>query len=88
MEAYDKMLLRDQKQKIWQDYNLADAIVSRIFREKETDIIYPWDTYPKLFQDEKELFDQQKEFDELEKFKAKRRRFAAEHNQGGGGVIE
>lgn len=61
---------------------MADAIASRILPVVDENIkpLREWDVYPDLFKEEKERFDAAMEDAEFEKFKERRRRFAAEHN--------
>ena len=49
------------------------------FRKKQL-----WDFFPDLFVSEKEQYLKVQEAEEWEKFKERRRRFAAQHRNGGG----
>lgn len=83
IESYQRKNRMEQKLAIDKMFTLADAIISRFLPILDQNIkpTLPWDVYPKLFSEEKKEYEQAMEEEEFEKFKAGRRRFAAEHNQ-------
>ena len=77
----------ERKQKISQDFVLAQAIASRItfFFTDEKDrsddmVLEPWDAYPDLFNAEKEQVAEANKVRELEEYKAAFKNFAARVN--------
>lgn len=62
---------------------LSDVVSSRLFPTKEfkDKPVREWDLFPDLFTEEKTAFAKSQEEDDFEKFKARRRRFATEHNK-------
>lgn len=79
LEAYYKREKERRKQVIWDNFILAEAIMGNlatVFSE-EGQVIKAWDYYPKLFAKEKELDDERRKQEELERYKeAWRKRIA------------
>lgn len=83
--SYQRKEKLKQKQRATDNAILAQQIIQGIgalFSEKDSEIEIKqlWDYYPEIFEDEKKLYEKQKEIDDFEKFKEKRRKFAQRHN--------
>lgn len=83
--SYHRKEKLKQKQRAIDNAILAQQIIQGIgalFSEKDSEIETKqlWDYYPEVFEDEKKLYEKQKEIDDFEKFKEKRRKFAQRHN--------
>lgn len=74
---------KERKLAVDQIFVLADAILSRFVSmiDEDSKPLLPWDMYPELFSEERQIYMDQRAEDEFEKFKEKRRRFAAEYNR-------
>ncbi|WP_317437031.1 hypothetical protein [Thomasclavelia spiroformis] len=85
ISSYRRREKLKQKQRAVDNAILAQQIIQGIgalFSEKDSEIEIKqlWDYYPGVFEDEKKLYEKQKEIDEFEKFKEKRREFAQRYN--------
>lgn len=83
--SYQRKEKLKQKQRATDNAILAQQIIQGIgvlFSEKDSEIEIKqlWDYYPEVFEDEKKLYEKQKEIDDFEKFKEQRRKFAQRHN--------
>lgn len=83
--SYQRKEKLKQKQRATDNAILAQQIIQGIgalFSEKDSEIEIKqlWDYYPEIFDDEKKLYEKQKEIDDFEKFKEQRRKFAQRHN--------
>jgi hypothetical protein len=81
---------RKRKQEIGNLFMLAEIISNRMFRDKDTPAVMPWDYYPKLFTEDKASYEDQQRIKELENYKEKRRRAMDRYNfaRSGQEVIE
>lgn len=85
ISSYRRREKLKQKQRAVDNAILAQQIIQGIgalFSEKDSEIEIKqlWDYYPGVFEDEKKLYEKQKEIDEFEKFKEKRREFVQRYN--------
>lgn len=88
MESHYREMKQKEKVKIERLFVLAEAIGTRvafIFSDNKDDaknsVLQPWDIYPQLFSEEKELRDDFEEDREFQEYKDARRRHAAEFNK-------
>lgn len=87
IQSFERILIRNQKQKAIDNQVLADQLIRGIdliingSDKKEAQIKQVWDYYPDLFEDEKEFYYEQKHEDEFESFKNRRKRFANQYNK-------
>lgn len=86
--SYKRRQTVGEKLKIEQLFTLADAIGTRVaflFTGKEdqdsSKIMQPWDVYPELFAEDKEIAEKYREEIEFEKYKEARKRHAMEFNK-------
>ena len=86
--SYKRKQTTIEKLKIEQLFTLADAIGTRVaflFTGKEdqdsSKIMQPWDVYPELFAEDKELAEEYQKEIEFEKYKEARKRHALEFNK-------
>lgn len=81
-EIYDRIDCADRKRKyeVGMQFMLAEVIANRIFRDKDTPALMPWDYYPKLFAEDKANFEDRQKAEELENYKEMRRRAMDRHN--------
>lgn len=81
---------RKRKQEIGNLFMLAEIISNRMFRDKDTPAVMPWDYYPKLFAEDKANYEDQQRKNELDNYKEKRRRAMDQYNfaRSGQEVIE
>lgn len=63
----------------------AHQIVERLLPPEDKKVMQLWDYYPNLFKEEQQLIEQQNKDDELERLKARRKKFAKIHNSKVGG---
>lgn len=85
IDSRNRTIEREEKRRIDRLFLLADAISSRVSyifssNENRVEPIRPWDVYPVLFKDEKEMHEKAIQDIEFEAYKEKRRRHAVEHN--------
>ena len=88
IESKDRLDKEKHKIRTEQLFVLADAISSRISYiltkpedRSDSDILHPWNYYPKMFAKEKKMAELSEEEIELERYKEKRRQHAAEYNR-------
>lgn len=62
---------------------ITDLMIERYAatKDKKVKISCPWDRYPDLFSEEKEIFEKAKAVSDLEEYKNRRRKFAQQHNE-------
>lgn len=63
-------------------YMVTDLMIERYAatKNKKVKISAPWDRYPDLFSEEKEIYEKEKAVSDLEEYKERRRRFAEQYN--------
>lgn len=85
LESYSREEKRKRKEKILDDFIMAEAIAVNLATmfspDTKADTVKPWDYYQKLFAEEKEIYDKNKAGRDLEEYKEKRRAYAAEVNR-------
>ena len=86
MESHYRETERKRKQKIMDDFLLAEVIAHNVaimlFSENDKKSMeMPWDYYPSLFEKEKELYEEKKRQIEFEEYKERRREYIAEFNR-------
>lgn len=81
IRSYGRRMKQEKKQEINMCFLLADIIAGRVFAEKKEDIPQPWDYYPELFKEEKNIFEEEKEKQRFEEYKEQRRKYVEEFNR-------
>lgn len=81
INAYAQRRKTDLKQSIRMQFLLASLIPQYILRNETDPVPQPWDYYPELFEEEKELYEKAAAEKELEEFKERRRQYAAALNK-------
>lgn len=88
MEAHDKKRERRFKDLVLLGHATADAIATRVAyfftepkKRRESDIVQPWDSFPALFEEERNKPSGSKHDAELEKYKADMKAFAERWNR-------
>lgn len=91
-EIIDRIESADRKRKyeIGNLFMFAEVISNRMFRDKDTQALMPWDYYPQLFAADKVKYEEKKQADDMENYKEKRRMAMDRHNarRSGQEVIE
>lgn len=93
LESHNRIKERKFKEKVTDECRLGRIIVDNIdsffeahFLNQSRKVVMPWDIFPELFEREKKAYDEQRKKEELEEYKEKRRRYAAELNARRGEV--
>lgn len=85
IDAYMDNKKHDLKMQIIMMEVQAQQIVERILPPESKKIMQLWDYYPHLFKEEQQFIERQNHDEELERLKARRRKFADIHNSSIGG---
>ncbi len=82
LEAYERNRRLEAKQQIQFNHELAGLIGCYMQRLFKDDIVIPqlWDSYPKLFEQERLQYEQEHQVEMLERAKASRREYAEHIN--------
>lgn len=80
IDAYMENKKNDMKMQIIMLEVQAQQIVERILPPEDKNIKQLWGYYPHLFEEERQLIERQNEEDELDRLKARRKKFAQMHN--------
>ncbi len=84
IESAERQQRKQVKRNVIEECQLAQVIVANISNYMSQDatkkIIMPWDLYPELFKEEKELYEQRVQEETFDDFKAKRKEYAAMMN--------
>ena len=93
LESHNRIKERKFKETVKDECRLGriivdniDSILDAYFLNENRKVVMPWDMFPELFEFEKKAYDVQREKEELEEYKEKRRRYAAELNARREGV--
>lgn len=85
MESYARNKKRQRKQKINDDFILAEVIanniVSLFFPDKQSRTLKPWDYYEKMFTEEKEIFEKHDQERKFKEYQARRKDYFDEINR-------
>lgn len=81
IDAYAQRRKADLKKSIRMQFLLASLIPQYILRNESDPVPQPWDYYPELFKEEKELYEKEAAEKEFEEFKERRRQYAAALNK-------
>ncbi len=79
--AYNRRREEDLKRSVRMQFLLASLIPQFLLRDKTDPVPQPWDYYPELFKEEKEIYEKAAAEREFEDFKERRRRYAAALNR-------
>lgn len=79
--AYNRKEEREFKQKVKQNFLLAEIIVADLgLSLDKKPALQPWDYYPNMFQAEQEQYEKLKQKEEMEQYKERRRQYAGAVN--------
>lgn len=85
IESYNRVEERRRKEKILDYFILAEVTAvntaEMLMAEGKPKFPRPWEYYPKLFEEEKEVFEQAEKEKALEEYKEQRRRYVTEFNR-------
>ena len=81
INAYAQRRKADLKKSIRMQFLLASLIPQYILRDEKDPVPQPWDYYPELFKEEKEIYEKAAAEKEFEDFKERRRQYAAALNK-------
>lgn len=84
IESYNRVRKRAVKEHIlWQHavINLLDERLIARFCDQKINFTKPWDRYPELLEEEKRMYERQKEAEDLQNIGDSRKRYAAEFNR-------
>ncbi len=82
--AYNRKKKEKIKEKISMQFLLADLIRDRMITlidDKQKEVAREWDTFPELFEKEKEEYKNRNEEKQFEEYKRRRAQYAMEYNK-------
>ena len=83
IKSYERVKKQSTKELISFGYMVSGLIMEHYAasRNEKSKVTLPWERYPELFREEKEIYRQEKAAADLEEYKKKRRAFAERVNQ-------
>lgn len=79
--AYNQKVEREFKQKVKQNFLLAEIIVADLgLSLDKKPALQPWDYYPSMFQAERDQHEKLRQMEEMEQYKERRRQYAGALN--------
>lgn len=82
IESHNRVMMSEQKERIYSLFLLSSLINERhpMVDKTSCHLTMPWDYYPSLFEEEKKVYEQIQNGNELEEYKEKRKEYAANWN--------
>lgn len=81
LQSFERKEFQRRKETVMDLFVLAEIISRYVWADEDSSIPHPWDYYGDLFKKEKEIFEQDKKFREMENYKEKRRAYAKALNE-------
>lgn len=81
VKAYYTRVERRKKAEIWNTFLLAEVLTGYICLKEGQEKPHPWDYYPKLFSEEKAVYEEEMKAERFEEYKERKREYIAEMNR-------